>query len=127
MRRNELSIIRFKYMYLSTWLRRPKSSEESWAYSFVRWDNTSYVTSGAEELDKNQIGEEIGSVKTYSTDDTGYDMLDPYEENFSNEFPVGTTYYKINGVDTNEAIAVEIGDGSFIKAVNSEIWMENNS
>ncbi|QGH35691.1 hypothetical protein GI584_17270 [Gracilibacillus salitolerans] len=53
--------------------------------------------------------EKIGEVTRYS------DMV-TYSGNFSNEYKKGTKYFSIQGVSTEEAIAVEFRDGEYKKA-----------
>jgi len=84
-----------------------KTMATSWAYPFVVWDDYTYVISD-EYVEK--INKEIGEVTTYSD-------MEQYEGNFSNVYPKGTKYYAIDGIDTNTAIAIHIGDGHFIKAI----------
>ncbi|MTD31858.1 hypothetical protein [Planomicrobium sp. YIM 101495] len=78
----------------------------SWAYPFVVWDDALYVTT--KETVEN-VGEKIGEVTAYSD-------MEQLSGNFSNTYQEGTAYYKIDGVPTDEAIAVEDG-GTFVKAV----------
>ncbi|UVI31853.1 hypothetical protein [Paenibacillus spongiae] len=61
-------------------------------------------------VEKEQIGSIIGKVTSFSGKEG------TYSGNFSNHYPKGTEYYNIKGVDKNEAIAIKIKDGSFIKA-----------
>ncbi|WP_018933422.1 hypothetical protein [Gracilibacillus lacisalsi] len=79
----------------------------SWAYPFVVWDDHTY-----EVVDESitNIAEEIGEVTRYSD-------METYSGNFSNAYPKGTKYYSIQGVSTEEAIAVEISPGEYKKAV----------
>ncbi|MFD2657728.1 hypothetical protein [Gracilibacillus thailandensis] len=79
----------------------------SWAYPFVVWDDHTY-----EVVDESitNIVEEIGEVTRYSD-------METYSGNFSNAYPKGTKYYSIHGVSTEEAIAVEISEGEYKKAV----------
>ena len=79
----------------------------SWAYPFVVWDDYIYVISD-EYVEK--INKEIGEVTKYSD-------MEQYEGNFSNVYPKGTKYYSIDGIDTDTAIAIHIGNGLYIKAI----------
>ena len=94
------------------------STSESWAYEFVRYDGESYVVSDALVIEKEKVGEKIGSVTKYITKEGDY------SGNVSNTYQEGTTYYKITGVGTDNAIAVKQKNGTYIKAVISEVWNE---
>lgn len=78
----------------------------SWAYPFVVWDGYIYVISD-EYVTK--IDNEIGQVTKYSD-------MEQYSGNFSNAYKKGTKYYSIEGINTDEAIAIEDSDGRYIKA-----------
>ncbi|MEK5237489.1 hypothetical protein NST99_17525 [Paenibacillus sp. FSL L8-0470] len=80
-----------------------------WAYNFVVNDGKSYIISD-NQVEKEQIGSIIGKVTSFS------DKEGTYSGNFSNYYPKGTEYYNIKDLDKNEAIAIKINDGSFIKA-----------
>jgi hypothetical protein len=80
-----------------------------WAYAFVVYDGNIYVVSET-HIEPNKIGKKIGKVTKYS------DQEGTYSGNFSNQFPRGTEYYEIEGVKTNEAIAIKESKESFIKA-----------
>ncbi|TWT08061.1 hypothetical protein FQV26_09695 [Planococcus sp. CPCC 101016] len=82
-------------------------SSKSWVSSFVVWDGYIYQISD-EYLDK--VGEEIGEVTKYS------DKEGTYSGNFSNEYKKGTKYFSIEGINTEEAIAIEEGDSKYRKA-----------
>ncbi|MGD6795947.1 hypothetical protein [Metabacillus indicus] len=57
------------------------------------------------------------SVNFYS--EKPFPDMDSYPGNFSNTFKKGTKYYSINGISTDEAIAVKDPDGRFIKAYSN--------
>jgi hypothetical protein len=60
----------------------------SWAYPFVVWkDNVYEVTE--EALGNEDIGNQIGQVKTKPNDMTG-----DFYGNASNTYPIGTKYYE---------------------------------
>ena len=82
----------------------PNKSNASWAYPFVVWDGFVYVISDefVEEVDNK-----IGRVTKYS------DREGTYSGNFSNIYKKGTAYYSIKGISTDEAIAVEDGEGKY--------------
>ncbi len=78
----------------------------SWVYPFVVWHD--YIYEVLDESVEN-VEEKIGEVTRYS------DMV-TYSGNFSNEYKKGTKYFSIQGVSTEEAIAVEFRDGEYKKA-----------
>lgn len=83
----------------------------SWAYAFVVWNGNVYeVTDKA--LLEGEIGKVIGEVKTKPNDMTGN-----YYGDASNAYPKGTKYYEISGTSTEAAIAVEIEENKWVKAV----------
>ncbi|MBS4198551.1 hypothetical protein KHA93_02670 [Bacillus sp. FJAT-49732] len=83
-------------------------SMASWAHSFVVWEGYAYVISDeiVEDIDK-----EIGHVTKYS------DKEGSYWGNFSNTYQKGTKYFSIFGTSTDEAIAVQTPDGTYVKAI----------
>jgi len=83
-----------------------KTLATSWVYSFVVWDGYIYVIS---DEYVTEIDSEIGHVTKYSD-------MEQYSGNFSNAYEKGTKYYSIEGISTDEAIAVEESDGQYIKA-----------
>jgi hypothetical protein len=85
------------------------AAQADWAYRFVVHDGKSYIISDS-RLETGQIDSIIGKVTLYS-DEEG-----TYSGNFSNYYPQGTEYYSIKGTNINEAIAIKVSDGSFIKA-----------
>lgn len=80
----------------------------SWAYPFVVWKGYVYVVT---EEQVYEIDKKIGHV-TNHTDREG-----TYWGNFSNAYEIGTKYYSIVGISTNEAIAVQTQDDTFLKAI----------
>lgn len=82
-------------------------SSADWAISFVVWKGYIYQISD-EYID--DISEEIGEVTKYS------DMEGTYSGNFSNEYPIGTKFYAIKGISTEEAIAIA-EDSKYRKAI----------
>ncbi|HET7657736.1 MAG TPA: DUF4871 domain-containing protein [Bacillales bacterium] len=90
------------------------SSSASWAYPFVKYKGTTYVTT---EEKVSKVGKQIGEVTRSSDRETADES-----GNFSNNYPKGTRYYAIPGVPVSQAIAVRKKDGTFIKAINSKIW-----
>ena len=84
-----------------------------WAISFVVWKGNVYEVHTDEFLDEHDIGKKIGQVTTRPSQITG-----EFYANASNTFPVGTTYFKIDQIDTAEAIAVKDGE-KWLKATYS--------
>jgi hypothetical protein len=83
------------------------SSAASWAFEFVVYNGYIYKISS----DKvTNVGKEIGEVTNYS------DKEGTYSGNFSNKYPVGTKYYAIQSVDSNKSIAIQLSDGSYVRA-----------
>ncbi|MBT2682695.1 hypothetical protein [Bacillus sp. ISL-37] len=78
----------------------------SWAYSFVVWDGYIYVIS---DEYVTEVDSEIGQVTKYSD-------MEQYSGNFSNAYKKGTKYYSIEGISTDEAIAIKESEGQYIKA-----------
>jgi hypothetical protein len=78
-----------------------------WAYPFVVWEGYTY-----EVIDEpvTEIDRKIGKVSKYSD-------METYPGNFSNAYKKGTTYYSIKDVSTDEAIAVQVENGTYVKAI----------
>ncbi|WP_186321388.1 hypothetical protein [Bacillus sp. FJAT-22090] len=85
----------------------PVKSLASWAYAFVVWDGYVYVMTNEVV---NNVDKKIGHVTKYS------DREGTYSGNFSNTYPKGTRYYSIKEISTDEAIAVEVDTGNYLKA-----------
>ena len=85
------------------------NSNSSWAYSFVVWNGYIYQISDEYVSD---IGEEVGKVTKYA------DKEGTYFGDFSNKYQKGTKYYEIEGISTDEAIAIKEGNGEYRKATN---------
>ncbi|MEB2302737.1 hypothetical protein LAV72_24380 [Lysinibacillus xylanilyticus] len=83
------------------------SSSADWNSSFVIWDGYIYEISEEYVI---EINEEIGHVTKHS------DKEGTYSGNFSNKYKKGTKYYSIEGINTDEAIAIE-EDGKYRKAI----------
>ena len=83
------------------------NSSAEWAFNFVVWDGYIYQLTD-EYVEK--IDEEIGEVTKYS------DMEGTYSGNFSNTYEKGTKYYAIQGISTDEAIAI-LENGKYRKAI----------
>ncbi|WP_113929157.1 hypothetical protein [Bacillus sp. P14.5] len=91
-----------------------KAMATSWAYSFVVWNDYVYVMT--DEI-VTAMEKEIGEVTVYSD-------MEELPGNFSNEFSVGTRYFSITNLSTDEAIAVEVQEGTFRKAVRKQKYLE---
>jgi len=83
-----------------------------WANSFVVNDGNSYIVSDV-QVKPEQIGSRIGKVTRYS------DVEGTYSGNFSNKYPKGTEYYKINNVDLKEGIAIKEAENQYVMAYYS--------
>lgn len=97
-----------------------------WSSPFVVYNGNLYVVMDT-KIEPNTIGKKIGEVTNYS------DMEGTYNGNFSNQFPKGTEYYEIKGVDIKNAFAVKKIDNSFVRvnyngkyggAVNHNHWIK---
>lgn len=95
------------FILLTSFLLPSKSLATSWAYPFVVWDGYIYVVSDAYVT---EINSEIGQVTKYSD-------MEQYSGNFSNTYKKGTKYYSIEGISTDEAIAIQDKGGKYKKAV----------
>ncbi|WP_246072808.1 hypothetical protein [Paenibacillus dokdonensis] len=82
----------------------------SWAYSFVVYNSSVYAVT-MEEVSSELIGNQIGKVTRFS------DKEGTYRGNFSNQYPKGTPYYAINGIDFKQQIAVKTDADTYVKAV----------
>jgi preprotein translocase subunit SecG len=80
-----------------------------WAYAFVVNDGDTFMISN-EVVDELDVGQQVGEVTRYS------DREGTYSGNFSNIYPKGTTFYAIEGISPNEAIAIKTENNSYIKA-----------
>ncbi|MEC0238544.1 hypothetical protein P4H66_01485 [Paenibacillus dokdonensis] len=87
----------------------------SWAYSFVVYNSSVYAVT-MEEVSSELIGNQIGKVTRFS------DKEGTYRGNFSNQYPKGTLYYAINGIDSKQQIAVKTDADTYVKAVYQRIY-----
>lgn len=94
------------FTILTSCLLPSKSLATSWAYPFVVWDGYIYVVS---DEYVTEINREIGKVTKYSD-------MEQHTGNFSNAYKEGTKYYSIEGISTDQEIAVQDEDGSYKKA-----------
>lgn len=83
----------------------------TWAYSFVVWNGNVYEVT-KKKISENEIGQQLGEVKTRPNDVTG-----SYYGDASNAYPKGTKYFEVNGVSTETSIAVEVAENQWVKAV----------
>lgn len=90
------------------------NSSAEWAFKFVVWDGYIYQLSD-EYVD--DVDEEIGAVTKYSV------MEGTYSGNFSNVYKKGTKYYAMQGISTEEAIAIA-EEGKYRKAIRHEKYGE---
>lgn len=88
----------------------PAEALASWAYPFVVYNHGTYVVSD-EQVSKDRIGKPIGKVTRYS------DREGTYGGNFSNIYPKGIVYYKINDISPKQQIAVQADADTYVKAV----------
>ncbi|RED59402.1 hypothetical protein [Cohnella lupini] len=85
------------------------TSSASWAFdSFVVYNGNIYTVNTADKI--TEVGMGIGEVTYYS------DKEGTYSGNFSNKFPIGSKYYEIQNVDTEKSIAVQLENGSYVRA-----------
>ncbi len=90
------------------------STSKQWAYRFVKWNDRTYVVTDETVTETEKL---LGKVTKYSTNE-----LDEFPNNSSNYFPEGTELYKIAGLQQDQYIAVATEEGTYIKAVEREIW-----
>ena len=82
----------------------------SWHSEFVVWNDKVYEIK-EEVLKDGDIGQYIGKVDSEADDYTG-----DYDGDASNVYPIGTEYYEIKNLSSDQAIAVEIGNQQWKKA-----------
>lgn len=88
-----------------------KENQQSFPYPLVKWNNHIYKITN-ESID--EIDKEIGEIEYQSLNEE-----EDTPDNYSNYYSKGTKLFSIKGVDTNDAIAVQLGEGNYIKVVNS--------
>lgn len=101
------------FLFLFLFLFSTSASALSWAYPFVSWDGRIYEISD-DTIEKEQIGKKIGEVEFQPNSENG-----EYQGNASNFVNVGTPYYQIIGIKTDEAIAIQV-DGQYKKSIFKE-------
>ncbi|WP_036709252.1 hypothetical protein [Paenibacillus pinihumi] len=84
-------------------------SQSSFPYPLIVWNNQQYKAT-IELI--HEVDREIGKILNYSTDEPA-----DTPDNFSNYFKKGTKLWSIKNVDTKQAIAVEVREGKYLKAV----------
>ncbi|MFE0507464.1 hypothetical protein ACWF7H_27695 [Peribacillus butanolivorans] len=62
-----------------------------------------------------KVEKKVGSIKHHS-DKEG----DSNKDNFSNYYEVGTSIFEISDIDISKAIAIEVSNGHYIKAINEK-------
>ncbi|MWV42130.1 hypothetical protein GRF59_00670 [Paenibacillus sp. HJL G12] len=82
----------------------------SWAYEFVHWNGISYRVT---DIQVPQMEREVGRVESLITEEyiVGQGV-------YSNRFSEGTKLYSIPGIDSDDAIAVEV-NGGYYKMINT--------
>lgn len=85
--------------------------ESSFPYPLVVRDNQKYRVTNDEKININKV---IGEILNYSTDET---LIKEDTDNFSNYYPKGTQIWSIQGVDTNQAVAIEYEKNKYVKAI----------
>lgn len=85
----------------------------SWAYPFVSWDGHVYEILD-DTIENKLIGKKIGEVEFQPNSVNG-----EYHGNASNFVDIGTPYYQIIGINTDEAIAIQV-DNQYRKATFKE-------
>ncbi|WP_052302338.1 hypothetical protein [Bacillus sp. SG-1] len=84
----------------------------SWAYPFIVWQGHIYVVTEEPVID---IEMKIGEVTAFSD-------MQQLPANFSNEFSMGTKFYTIKNISTDNAIAVEVDNGIYHRADKKGIY-----
>lgn len=86
-------------------------TSESFVYDkMIIFKGNVYVSTSQEII---EIEEQVGSIKHHVTKEEDSDS-----ESSSNFHPVGTKLYKIPNVDIEDALAVEISNNKYIRAIN---------
>ncbi|MBO0992936.1 hypothetical protein [Bacillus sp. SD088] len=89
-------------------------SSESFAYEkSIVFQGSVYV---AQDEQVEKVEEKVGTIEYHSSREG-----DSKEGNFSNYYEVGTDIFKISDIDTTEAIAIEVSNGHYIRAINEEV------
>jgi prepilin signal peptidase PulO-like enzyme (type II secretory pathway) len=107
MKKKQVLFLALIFSLIASTVLPSKSSATSWAYSFVVWNG--YIYEMTDEF-VTDIDKKIGQVTKYSD-------METYAGNFSNTYKKGTKYFSIKGMSTDEAIAVEVNEGKYKKAI----------
>ncbi|MDI4645723.1 hypothetical protein [Cohnella hashimotonis] len=90
----------------------------NWDTPFVvYYDNLYKITEEAVPADR--LGMKLGKISAYAETEGAY------KGNFSNALPKGTEFKGILGIDVQDAIAVDSGHGSYVKAVYQESYADS--
>ncbi|MGM0805026.1 MAG: hypothetical protein ACQET8_09800 [Bacillota bacterium] len=95
--------VSFIFLLLISILTPNSASATKWVHEFVVWNG--YVYTLQDEMIVDVEGK-IGEVTAYSD-------MNQLPGNFSNVFQKGTPYYSIDGIETDEYIAIKVGKGSY--------------
>lgn len=96
--------VSFIFFLLLISILTPNSvSATKWVQEFVVWNG--YVYTLQDEMIVDVEGK-IGEVTAFSD-------MNQLPGNFSNVFQKGTSYYSIDGIETDESIAIKVGNGSY--------------
>lgn len=87
---------------------------KSWVFEGTVALNGQVYAAGDEVV--TEIEEQIGTIKHFSLNES-----ESTNDSFSNKFPVGTKLFKISDVAIENAIAVEVSEGHYVKAENAKI------
>ncbi|MFD1739599.1 hypothetical protein ACFSCX_24250 [Bacillus salitolerans] len=98
--------------FISSMMYSVPASATKWVHPFVVWNDYVYVITEEYVTD---VETEIGQVTSYSD-------MERKVGNFSNVYKEGTKYYSINGISTDEAIAVQLEGNLYQKAVREGIY-----
>jgi hypothetical protein len=108
------------YLLLFSGCTQITQNTQSWPFDkMVSFNGNHYV--GSEDA-VNVVGEKLGSVKYYSTNE-----VDDNKDCFSNHYKVGTNFYAIPNISNKDTIAIEISQGKYVKADNINIVLNRTS
>lgn len=92
-------------------------TSESFPYDkFIAFNDTLYVPSAE---DVGEIEKYIGSIEHFSNTES------KTTKTFSNYYPEGTKLYKIRDIEIEDAIAVELAEEMYVKAINNKFIHKN--
>jgi len=87
------------------------NSSASFPFPLVKWSDKVYKVT---TFNVTEVEVELGEITSFSTIET-----DEKSNSFSNVYAVGTKIWSIKDVDVNDAIAIDLGNNVFVKAVSS--------